>query len=57
MQPLLVRTGRGAAHATLLDTQTHALCPVVDDLSQAISWILAHHAQLTPGAPALTSDL
>lgn len=57
VQPLLVRTGRGAAHATLLDTQTHALCPVVDDLSQAIFWILTRHAQLTPGAPALTSDL
>ncbi len=39
-QPLLVRTGRGAEHATLLDTHTHALCPVVDDLSQAIAWIL-----------------
>jgi len=40
VQPLLVRTGRGADHAALLDTQTRTLCPVVNDLSQAIAWIL-----------------
>lgn len=40
VQPVLVRTGRGAAHAVLLDTQTHALCPVVNDLSEAVVWIL-----------------
>jgi len=40
VQPLLVRTGRGANHAALLDTQTRTLCPVVNDLSQAIAWIL-----------------
>ncbi len=44
VQPVLVRTGRGRAHAALLDTQTHTICPVVDDLRAAISWILARSA-------------
>ena len=44
VQPLLVRTGRGRGHEALLDTQTHAICPVVDDLSAAVSWILARAA-------------
>lgn len=44
VQPVLVRTGRGRAHTALLDTQTRTVCPVVDDLRAAVSWILARGA-------------
>ncbi len=40
-RPILVRTGRGQDQVALLDTQTHIVCPVVDDLTQAVDWILA----------------
>ncbi len=45
VQPLLVRTGRGREHAVLLDQQSHVICPVVNDLREAVAWI-TERAQL-----------
>jgi D-glycero-D-manno-heptose 1,7-bisphosphate phosphatase len=41
-QPLLVRTGRGAAQQTKLRAVHRRSVPVVADLAEAVAWILRH---------------